>query len=74
MPLVEEVRIVNRVRQLRNARAMTQEMLAAAAGVARITVTRLEQNRANQPSVGTAIRIAQALGVEIGDLVEFEAA
>src|SRR5215210_3857661 len=58
-----------RVRDLRHARHWTLDHLAAAAGVSRRMVVNIEQGTAN-PSVGTLLRISDALGVGLPALVE----
>ena len=54
---------------LRRSRGMTQEDLAAAAQVRATSISRYERAKAT-PSVAIALRMADALGVEIGDLFE----
>ena len=61
--------IGTRVRDLRQARRWTLDQLAAAAGVSRRMVVNVEQGAAN-PSVGTLLRISDALGVGLPALVE----
>lgn len=58
-----------RVRQERRARSWTLDRLAEAAGVSRRMVVNVEQGAAN-PSVGTLLRISDALGVGLPALVE----
>jgi transcriptional regulator with XRE-family HTH domain len=58
-----------RVRQERHARRWTLDHLAEAAGVSRRMVVNVEQGAAN-PSVGTLLRISDALGVGLPALVE----
>jgi transcriptional regulator with XRE-family HTH domain len=58
-----------RVRQERQARRWTLDRLAEAAGVSRRMVVNVEQGAAN-PSVGTLLRIGDALGVGLPALVE----
>jgi transcriptional regulator with XRE-family HTH domain len=58
-----------RVRQERQARGWTLDQLAEAAGVSRRMVVNVEQGAAN-PSVGTLLRISDALGVGLPALVE----
>lgn len=58
-----------RVRQERQARRWTLDQLAEAAGVSRRMVVNVEQGAAN-PSVGTLLRISDALGVGLPSLVE----
>ena len=58
-----------RVRQERQSRRWTLDQLAGAAGVSRRMVVNVEQGAAN-PSVGTLLRISDALGVGLPALVE----
>lgn len=58
-----------RVRQERQARHWTLDRLAEAAGVSRRMVVNVEQGAAN-PSVGTLLRLSDALGIGLPSLVE----
>lgn len=58
-----------RVRQERKSRDWTLDGLAAAAGVSRRMVVSVEQGAVN-PSVGTLLRLSDALGVGLPALVE----
>lgn len=58
-----------RVKQERQSRQWTLDQLAVAAGVSRRMVINVEQGVAN-PSVGTLLRISDALGVGLPALVE----
>jgi transcriptional regulator with XRE-family HTH domain len=58
------------LRHLRRLRGLTQEELAAAAGVSAETISFLERG-AREPRPHTMRRIAQALGVRIQDVTEF---
>ncbi len=58
-----------RVKQERLARRWTLDRLAEAAGVSRRMVVNVEQGAAN-PSVGTLLRLSDALGVGLPALVE----
>ncbi|MFC0680306.1 helix-turn-helix domain-containing protein [Lysobacter korlensis] len=58
-----------RVRQERQARKWTLDQLAASAGVSRRMLVNVEQGTVN-PSVGTLLRISDALGVGLPALVE----
>jgi transcriptional regulator with XRE-family HTH domain len=58
-----------RVRHERQSRHWTLDQLAEAAGVSRRMVVNVEQGAAN-PSVGTLLRISDALGVGLPALVE----
>ena len=55
--------------QVRQSRRWTLDQLAGAAGVSRRMVVNVEQGAAN-PSVGTLLRISDALGVGLPSLVE----
>jgi transcriptional regulator with XRE-family HTH domain len=57
-----------RIRQLREAREMSQGTLAKRARITREYVNKLEAGRYD-PTVGVVTRIARALGVEIGELL-----
>jgi len=61
--------IGTRVRQERQSRHWTLDQLAEAAGVSRRMVVNVEQGAAN-PSVGTLLRISDALGIGLPALVE----
>ena len=61
--------IGRRVRQERQQRKWTLDRLAEVAGVSRRMVVNVEQGAAN-PSVGTLLRISDALGVGLPALVE----
>lgn len=58
-----------RVRQERQTRHWTLDQLAEAAGVSRRMVVNVEQGAAN-PSVGTLLRISDALGIGLPALVD----
>ncbi|MBE0009888.1 MULTISPECIES: helix-turn-helix domain-containing protein [unclassified Arthrobacter] len=58
-----------RVKQERQSRSLTLEQLAEAAGVSRRMLINVEQGAVN-PSVGTLLRISDALGVGLPALVE----
>jgi transcriptional regulator with XRE-family HTH domain len=58
-----------RVRQERVSRQWTLDRLAEAAGVSRRMVVNVEQGAAN-PSVGTLLRIGDALGIGLPALVQ----
>lgn len=56
------------VRRLRGVRSWTLDDLAARSGVSRRLVVQIEQGEAN-PSIGTLLRLADALDVTLTDLV-----
>jgi len=57
------------IRELRGKRKVTQEDLAAGAGITPATLSLIERGQAN-PTWDTARRIAGALGVSIGELAK----
>ena len=61
--------IGTRIRQERQARRWTLDRLAESAGVSRRLVINVEQGTAN-PSVGTLLRLSDALGIGLPALVE----
>ena len=64
---------MERLKELRRLRAFSQQELADAASVGRNTVSRLE--RGETGAHGRTLRqLAQALGVDVAQLVETEAA
>jgi putative transcriptional regulator len=63
--------IANNIRRLRFDRdEMTQAELATKVGVTRQTINAIEQNKYS-PSLETAFRIADALGVAIGEAFSY---
>ena len=62
------VRVGNRIRELRQAKGWSQQMLADHAQIERAHITRLEEGR-KEAGLRVLDRIAEALGVEIEDLV-----
>ncbi|MFO0449108.1 MAG: helix-turn-helix transcriptional regulator [Pseudomonadota bacterium] len=59
--------ITNRVRDLREARSMTQVELGEAIGVTRHTIIAIEQGRYS-PSLESAFRISRLFGVGVEDV------
>ncbi len=64
MPVIGE-----RIKRLRNGVLMTQDDLAAAAGVSTDLIRKLEQGRRHTASIGSLHRIAAALDVDLGELL-----
>jgi transcriptional regulator with XRE-family HTH domain len=58
-----------RIRRLRKAALMTQDDLAAAAGVSTDLIRKLEQGRRHTASIGSLHHIAGALDVDLGELL-----
>ncbi|MCY7271932.1 MAG: helix-turn-helix transcriptional regulator [Sphingomonas bacterium] len=65
--------ITNRVRELRDARAMSQAALGDAIGVTRQTIIAIEQGRYS-PSLESAFRIARQFGVGLEDVFGWDEA
>lgn len=61
-------RVAARVVELRQARGLSQEALAAKTGLNRVTLARLERAM-HPPNLETLERIARALRVSLADLV-----
>jgi len=59
-----------RIRELRLHQEMTQSELARRVGVAQPRISELENGANRNPAIGTLDKIAQALGVPIGILLE----
>jgi len=58
------------LQRLRKERRMTIDELAAEAQVTRFYITRLESGLQTNPPLPVLQRLAKALGVELGELVE----
>src|SRR6516225_7401450 len=58
-----------RVKNLRSTRGWSLEALAAASGVSRSMLSQIEREQAN-PTLAVTLRIAQAFGMTLGDLVQ----
>lgn len=64
-------RIAGRLRQLRREMGLTQEAVARSAGVARVTISRLESGRL-PPTYQTLVRVLAAMGKSVSDLARDE--
>ena len=63
--------LARNLKRWRSERGFTLDALAARAGVSRGMLIQIEQARTN-PSVGTVVKIADALGVSITTLLDYE--
>ena len=61
-------RLANRIKRIREQRGLSQEALAAKAGLSRGYLARLETGR-HDPTVGTVEKLAKALRVKVIDLL-----
>ena len=66
-PSIDDV-VRDRLRELRRARGLTQEVLSERAGISVDAVNRIEHG-SRAPTLGTLAKLATALGVEVVDLV-----
>jgi putative transcriptional regulator len=64
-------KILNRVKELRNARGWTQEELAAAAGVSRQSINSIERDR-YVPSLLLALTFARIFGCSMDQIFSLE--
>ncbi|AXI76437.1 XRE family transcriptional regulator [Peterkaempfera bronchialis] len=62
--------LARNLKRLRSDRGHTLDALAARSGVSRGMIVQIEQARTN-PSVGTVVRLADALGVSIARLLDY---
>jgi putative transcriptional regulator len=70
--MAKEINITNNIRKLRFfAGEMTQQELAEKAGVSRQTVIAVEAGKYS-PSLELAFRLADAFGVKIGEVFDYE--
>jgi transcriptional regulator with XRE-family HTH domain len=63
--------LARNVRHWRAVRGFTLDVLAARAGVSRGMLIQIEQARTN-PSIGTVVKIGDALGVSVTTLLDYE--
>lgn len=59
----------HRLARLRRASGLTQEEIARRAGLATVTVSKLEEGRVADPKSSTLSRIAKVLGCTVGQLM-----
>ncbi|GAA3886082.1 helix-turn-helix domain-containing protein [Streptomyces sedi] len=64
--------LAENLRRLRAERGLTLEALAARAGISRSMLIQIEQARTN-PSVGTVVKVGDALGVSVTTLLDARA-
>lgn len=63
--------MTNHIKELRKARSLRQEDLAAAVGVSRQTIIAIENNKYN-PTLELAMRLARYLGTTVEELFRLE--
>lgn len=57
-----------RIRELRESKGMTQTELAESSGITRVTIWKLETGEDEITTTRTLCKIAEALGVSVGEL------
>jgi transcriptional regulator with XRE-family HTH domain len=62
-------RLAMRLRKIRRDRRITQAALARRARISRVYLAQLERQR-QDPSLSVVVRLAKALKVKVGDLVD----
>lgn len=60
--------IATTIKELRSARSLTLDQLAATSGISKSMLSQIERNKTN-PTVGTLWSLTQALGIDIADLL-----
>ena len=63
------IRLCQRIKDLRSVRRWTLEQLAQASGVSRSMISQIERQQVS-PTFHVAYRLAQALGVSLGELID----
>ena len=61
--------LAKRIKELRKKSSWSQQKLAEKAGVSYNTITKIEQGAATMPTIQTMIKIADAFGISLDDLV-----
>jgi len=59
-----------RIKKLRKNAGWSQQKLAEKAGLSYNAITKIEQGTAKQPTIQTMIKIADAFGIALDDLVD----
>ena len=67
-------RLLARIKQLREAKGLTQESFAEKAGLAYKYYQHVEAGRRRDIRLSTLIKMADGLGLKLSELVDFEAA
>ena len=62
--------LAKRIKGLRRKAGWSQQKLAQYASLSYNMITKIEQNQAKYPSIQTVIKLADAFGMSIDDLIE----
>lgn len=63
--------VKNRLKEFRESKGMTQEMLAEKAGLSRQTISKIENNEEVSVNAKTIVKISEVFGVSPGDIFLF---
>lgn len=63
-------KLAEKIKRIRHKQGLTQEALARKAEVPYTTLTKIESNVINKPTIQTVAKIANGLNVRIDDLVK----
>ena len=66
-----EQMVKNRLKEFRESKGMTQEMLAEKAGLSRQTISKIENNEEVSVNAKTIVKISEVFGVSPGDIFLF---
>lgn len=61
--------LAENIRKLRNKKGLAQEKLARLANISTATLVKIETRVAKEPTITTVVKIADALGVSLDELV-----
>lgn len=67
--MAQQKRVARKIKRLRTKRGMTQEALVKKTSLTRVHLARLESGN-HDPTLGTLQKLATALKVTVGELVE----
>ena len=59
-----------KLKQRREAAGVSQTDLAKVSGVGRVTINRMERGELEETTAGTLVKLANALGCTVDDLIE----
>jgi transcriptional regulator with XRE-family HTH domain len=68
--MIQKVKTAEKLKRYRRAAGLTQVELAERAGVAQSTIVMIERSQIAEPRPGTLRSLAEALGIEIIDLLD----
>ena len=57
------------LKDIRRKRGWSQQKLAEVAGLSYVTIAKIEQERAKEPTIHSIVKLADALGVSIDEMI-----